>query len=206
MMTKEPDRFDQSVTEAMQGLRLLIAKGNPELREKRQIVLDKFLEADDEVEAEKIKQIKEEQTYETRLRMSIIQDKYEAAIKEIHDYIKQARYELATLDPDTPPNISSFSEGKAMTKEFQTVDGKKVSFTPKSLGVRNMRSLLECIEGLKTVEHKSEVFVLIEKGLGLCIDNYDAEAIDVDMQTAMGIMADTLSFNVVKADERKKSE
>jgi hypothetical protein len=88
--------------------------------------------------------------------------------------------------------------------QFTTIDNQMISYEPKKLGLRGMRSLLECIEGIKEAEKKSQIFDLIEKGMKICIDDFDPETCDIQMETAMGVMTETMVANTVKADERKK--
>lgn len=96
-----------------------------------------------------------------------------------------------------------------MPNTYQTADGRSIQYEPRKLGLRGMRSLLECVESISAIKssnQKSLMFEAIEKGVKICIPDYDPEANDVDMDSAMTIMSDTLNFNSVKADERKKSE
>jgi hypothetical protein len=88
--------------------------------------------------------------------------------------------------------------------QFTTIDGQTISYEPKKLGLRGMRSLLECIEGIKEAEKKSQIFDLIEKGMKICVDDFDSETCDIQLETAMGVMTETMVANTVKAEERKK--
>jgi hypothetical protein len=90
--------------------------------------------------------------------------------------------------------------------QFTTIDNRTIPYEPKKLGLRGMRNLLECIEGIKEAEKKSQIFDLIERGMKICIDDFDPETCDIQMETAMAVMTETMVANTVKADERKKSE
>jgi hypothetical protein len=88
--------------------------------------------------------------------------------------------------------------------QFTTIDNRTITYEPKKLGLRGMRTLLECIEGIKEAEKKSQIFGMIEKGMQICIDDFDSETCDIQMETAMAVMTETMMANTVKADERKK--
>ena len=88
--------------------------------------------------------------------------------------------------------------------QFTTIDNRTITYEPKKLGLRGMRTLLECIEGIKEAEKKSQIFGMIEKGMQICIEDFDSETCDIQMETAMAVMTETMMANTVKADERKK--
>lgn len=204
-MTIHPDKFDKNVSGVIQSLRILIADGKPSLRAERQKLLDEFLEVNDEFEATDPEGKSKEQIRQDLKKMPELKVRYEAVIGKIRDHSSRIKEEIPhppavmttrRTEPIKPNHFTSiFSKEVSMLKEFETADGRKISYTPKRLGLRGMRNLLECIEGLKDVSKKSEIFELVENGLKLCIADYDPETMDVTLESAMKIMTDSLTFN-----------
>ncbi len=80
------------------------------------------------------------------------------------------------------------------------------TFDPKRLKLRKFRELMECIEAIQESKKFSTTTEQLEKGLAICLDNFDPEKCELDFNAAMEVMAETVKVNRVGVDDRKKSE
>ncbi len=93
-----------------------------------------------------------------------------------------------------------------MTNTIKTIDGSDFSFEPKRLRLGRFESLMVCVEAIQESNKKSETIRHVSEAMKICLDNYDPETTDLDLDACMQIVAATANVNRVSVDERKKSE
>jgi hypothetical protein len=88
----------------------------------------------------------------------------------------------------------------------KNIDGTDFEFTPKRLRLGKFESLMVCVEAIQESTKKSTTIRHIAEAMKICMDDYDPETTDLDLESCMEIISETAKANRVSGEERKKSE
>ena len=86
------------------------------------------------------------------------------------------------------------------------IDGHEFQYEPKRLQYREYARLVGCIEAITSASKKSELAEPIDKGLLICLTNFDVQNNRIDVPMAMVIFQQTIAINNNSELIRKKLE
>jgi hypothetical protein len=89
---------------------------------------------------------------------------------------------------------------------IKNIDGSDFQFEPKRLRLGPFENLMLCVEAIQESKKLSETIRNVKQAMAICLDNYDSETTDLDLDPCMVVIAATAQVNRVSVDERKKSE
>lgn len=89
---------------------------------------------------------------------------------------------------------------------IKKIDGTDLEFTPKRLRLGKFESLMVCIEAIQESTKKSTTIRSIVEAMKICMDDYNEETTDIDLEGCMEIIAETAKQNRIGVEDRKKSE
>lgn len=89
---------------------------------------------------------------------------------------------------------------------IKKIDGSDLQFEPKRLRLGPFEDLMLCVEAIQESKKLSETIRNVKQAMAICLDNYDPQTTDLDLDPCMEVIAATAQANRVSVDERKKSE